>query len=52
MSELYPPVAAARESYARLFLRAIGYRPRQPEAGKGRGAAPNGRRNSRTKSSR
>ena len=54
MPELYRPVAAARQSYARLFLRAIGYRPRQVTTADGRAAAPaaNGHRNSRTNSSR
>ena len=52
MPEIYPPVATARESYARLFLRAIGYRAREHQAGNGRVAAPTGRRNTRTNSSR
>ena len=54
MPELYRPPATARASYARLFLRAISYRPRRPRTRSGRGAtsAPTGRRNSRTSSSR
>ncbi|HEX2716836.1 MAG TPA: helix-turn-helix domain-containing protein [Gemmatimonadaceae bacterium] len=52
MSELYRPVASARESYARLFLRAIGYQERRHKTGSGRVAAPAGRGNSRTSSSR
>lgn len=47
MPEIYRPVAAARASYTRLFLRAIGYRPRGPRLTPRRAAPPGtgGRRN-------
>ncbi len=51
MPELYRPVAAARQSYARLFMRAIGLRER-PKSGPRIANGTNGRRHPRTTKTR
>ena len=51
MPEFYRPLAAARQSYTRLFLRAIGLRPRPKSAPRAAGNG-NGRRHPRTSKSR